>query len=93
MSHLIIPCHCWYWGGFSYNLGQNLLRHIEDKIRVPFSTDLNAHNFYCNPPPLPQFNVDIIRQPHVRSIGIISTTLNWGVWGGGANRIIQILRI
>ena len=32
--------------------------------------------------PLPQFNVDIIRQPHVRSIGIISTTLNWGVWGG-----------
>ena len=50
---------------------------------MPFSTDLNAHNFYSKPP-LPQFNVDIIRQPHVRSIGIISTTLNWGVWGGGS---------
>ena len=56
--------------------------NFENKIRVPFSTDLNAHNFYSKPP-LPQFNVDIIRQPHVRSIGIISTTLNWGVWGGG----------
>ena len=49
---------------------------------MPFSTDLNAHNFYSKPP-LSQFNVDIIRQPHVRSIGMISTTLNWGVWGGG----------
>ena len=35
--------------------------------------------FILTPPPLlPQFNVGIIRQPHVRSIGIISTTLNWG---------------
>ena len=66
--------------------------NFEDKIRVPFSTDLNAHNFYSKPP-LPQFNVDIIRQPHVRSIGIISTTLNWGVWGGGGNWFIQTLRI
>ena len=27
--------------------------NFEDKIRVPFSTDLNAHNFYSKPPPPP----------------------------------------
>ena len=48
----------------------NLLRQIE--ILSP-------------PPPLPQFNVDKIRQTHVRSIDIISTTLNWG--GGGRGQI------
>ena len=68
------------------NLGQNLLRHslkFYVRLRVPV---LNVKIFRISIlNPLLRSNVDIIQKSHDRSIGIISTTLNWGGGGGKGN--------